>query len=342
MTKFHASVSCSNLPASIAFYKALLGAEPAKLKADYAKWEVDVPPLVLSVIPGTTTPGWNVNHLGLRVPDAPALVKIQERLEAAGFPCKREEGVECCYALQTKFWIADPDRTLWEVYVLEEDREEFGKDTVPRPASTAFAKDVARPRMTWAHRLGEPLPARVPHDDNSLHEAALEGTFNDDVDPAPLLKDVYRALRPGGELRIRGLAGDQPFCGTLALPGPAAAVKRVPVDTEPLKALQAAGFVDARFERFSPKAHFTVDNVAMREIVILARKPGHRPKTAAHIAVYQGPLAQVRDDYGNVYPRGERVTINIHDWQALKNGPVAASFLLLTPDQAPAAGCGKT
>jgi len=331
MTKFHASVSCSNLPASLAFYRALLGAEPAKLRADYAKFELDVPPLVLSVIPGTTTPGWNVNHLGLRVADSAALVRIQERLEAAGFPTKREEGVECCYAKQTKFWIADPDRTLWEVYVLEEDRDEFGKDTAPKPASTAFAQSVERPKATWAHRLGEALPDRVPHDENSLHEIALEGTFNDTADAAALVRDAWRALRPGGELRVRGLAGDKPFAGTPALPGPAAAVKRIPVESEPLRALKAAGFVDLRYETLSPKAYFTVDGVSMREIVLVGRKPGHRPKAAAHVAVYLGPLAQVADDFGNVYPRGERVGVNVHDWQALKNGAAASQFLLLAP-----------
>jgi catechol 2,3-dioxygenase-like lactoylglutathione lyase family enzyme len=341
--KFHCSFNVSNLPASIAFYKALLGAEPAKVKSDYAKFEIDSPPLVLSLIPGPAIPGGNVNHTGLRAANSAALVKIQERLEAAGFPTKREDGVECCYALQTKFWILDPDRALWEVYVLEEDLDHKGNGRAPggTAATAAFAKDVARPKVTWTHRLGDAVPARIPHDDNSVHEVYLEGTYNDAVDPAPLLKDVLRALRPGGMVRIHGLAGDGPFLQTPNLPGPAAAVRRVPVENEPLKAVLDAGFVDARFETLSEKAHFTVDGVAMREIRVIARKPGHRSKAAAHVALYLGPLAQVKDDYGNVFPRGERVAINIHDWQALKNGPSAAQFLLLTPEDAPVSTCGK-
>jgi catechol 2,3-dioxygenase-like lactoylglutathione lyase family enzyme len=340
--KFHCSMNVTNLATSIGFYRALLGAEPAKAKCDYAKFEIDTPPLVLSLIPGPAIPGGNVNHTGFRAPNAASLVKIQERLEAAGFPTKREEGVECCYALQTKFWILDPDRALWEVYVLEDDLDHKGDGkSLQKAASAAFAKDIARPKVVWTHRLGEPLPDRVPHDDNSVHEVFLQGTFNDTVNPAPLLKDILRALRPGGLVSIHGLGGDQPFHAIPALPGPAAAVRRVPVENEPLHALLDAGFVDARFETLSEKAHFTVDGVAMREIRVAGRKPGYRPKTAAHVAIYLGPLAQVTDDYGNVYPRGERIGVNIHDWQALKNSSVASQFLLLKPEDAPVAGCKK-
>ena len=46
---------------------------------------------------------------------------MQERLEKAGIRSQREEGVECCYARQTKFWVHDPDNTLWELYTLDDD-----------------------------------------------------------------------------------------------------------------------------------------------------------------------------------------------------------------------------
>ena len=46
---------------------------------------------------------------------------MQRRLEMAGLRTEREDGVECCYARQTKFWVTDPDKALWEVYVFHED-----------------------------------------------------------------------------------------------------------------------------------------------------------------------------------------------------------------------------
>ena len=42
-------------------------------------------------------------------------MEIQKRLETAGVSTRREEGVACCYALQTKFWVHDPDDAMWEI-----------------------------------------------------------------------------------------------------------------------------------------------------------------------------------------------------------------------------------
>jgi hypothetical protein len=76
-----------------------------------------------------------------------------------------------------------------------------------------------------------------------------------------------------------------------------------------------------------------VDGVRMREFLLTGRKPGHRSRCATHLAIYLGPLAQVADDFGNVFPRGERVSLNIHDWQLLSGSTVASQFLLLSPDK---------
>ena len=132
LRKFHASLNVTDLDRSIAFYRALLGAEPAKVRADYAKFDLAEPPLVLSLIPGRPGAGGNLNHVGLRVQSPEELVAIQSRLEAAGLHTEREEGVECCYALQTKFWISDPDDTLWEIYVFHDDLDDFGSARSPR------------------------------------------------------------------------------------------------------------------------------------------------------------------------------------------------------------------
>src|SRR5262245_36005011 len=107
-TRFHTSLNVSDLDTSIRFYRALFGLEPARRKRDYAKFELEDPPVVLSLIPGRVTGGGNLNHVGMRVPDAETLVAIQTRLEAAGIRTQREEGVECCHSKQTKFWVKDP------------------------------------------------------------------------------------------------------------------------------------------------------------------------------------------------------------------------------------------
>src|SRR5690242_1543913 len=129
--RFHLSLNVSDLGRSVAFYRTLFGVEPAKLRADYAKFEPDDPPLVLSLEPTPRGAGGALNHLGFRLADSKALVDMQRRLELAGIRSQREEGVECCYARQTKFWVHDPDGTMWEVYTLDEDIDHRGPGQRP-------------------------------------------------------------------------------------------------------------------------------------------------------------------------------------------------------------------
>src|SRR5262245_22322133 len=150
--KFHASLNVGDLNRSIAFYRVLFGTEPAKVRPDYAKFELAEPGLVLSLIPGTPGVGGHLNHVGLRVRNAEELVEIQRRLEAAGLPTEREDGVECCYARQTKFWITDPDGALWEIYVFHDDLDEHGEARPPQQVQQP--QTLSEPAvLRWEHRL---------------------------------------------------------------------------------------------------------------------------------------------------------------------------------------------
>ena len=125
--KFHASLNVSDLGRSVRFYSALLGEGPVKHYADYAKFELNVPPLVLSLKPKRACTGGPLNHLGLRLRSIEDLEAVLARLDKVGARIGRQDSVQCCYAEQTKLWITDPDGTLWEVYVFHDDVEDWGE-----------------------------------------------------------------------------------------------------------------------------------------------------------------------------------------------------------------------
>jgi catechol 2,3-dioxygenase-like lactoylglutathione lyase family enzyme len=333
--KFHVSLHVADVARSVAFYRAFLDREPARQLTHYAKFELDEPPLVLSLVSGRPGPGGNLNHIGIRLSNSEALLQMQMRLATTGIATKREEGVECCHSRQTKFWVTDPDRTLWELYIFHEDIEE--QESGARSHHATETPGASAAKVVWQHQIPGRFPDRIPHPDNSVHEVVLEGTANmkpESTRMDAVLAETCRVLRPGGEVRLHGLAGDKPFTRLLPnLPGPAAVVEHVPVETEPMQAMIRAGFVQIRFEKLSRTPDFIVDDVRMREILLVGIKPGHRPRHAAHQAIYLGPLAQVADDFGNVFPRGERVSLNIHDWQHLSRSTVADQFLFLSPDK---------
>jgi uncharacterized glyoxalase superfamily protein PhnB len=41
------------------------------------------------------------------------------RFKEAGLRTLTEENTECCYALQDKVWVEDPDGNAWEVFVVK-------------------------------------------------------------------------------------------------------------------------------------------------------------------------------------------------------------------------------
>jgi catechol 2,3-dioxygenase-like lactoylglutathione lyase family enzyme len=323
--RFHVGLHVADLARSVQFYRVLLGVEPAKHFGDYAKFELAEPPLVLALYPAPQPAGGALNHVGLRFPDSAALVEVQRRLEEAGIATQRQEGVECCYARQTKFWVTDPDRTLWEIYTLHEDIDHSGFDDPPIPQS--------RPaESVWQHRITDPLPDRIPHADNTLDEVMLEGTFNASVMPdrlVNLLTDAHRVLKPGGKVSVHGLVGDKPFPGTPKLPGMASLVQRVPVETEPLGMLLRAGFGGLFYEKLGDIHCFTVNGVELRELRLHGWKPGTTRDTGSVAVVYKGPFEQVSCECGAVFRRGQRVEVSAMVASWLRSGPAADTFAFL-------------
>jgi catechol 2,3-dioxygenase-like lactoylglutathione lyase family enzyme len=331
--RFHLSLNVSNLERSVAFYRTLFGVEPAKLRHDYAKFELDEPPLVLSLEPTQRTGVGALNHTGFRMPDAASLVAMQERLERAGMRTQREEGVECCYARQTKFWVHDPDRTLWEIYTFDGDIEHRGAgqemdkvvaspDAAPAPAE---APDV------WEHRMNQEVPERAPFDDGAADEVRLRGSLNlalDEKTRRRLVSEALRVLRPGGRLFVHVLTAAHPFHGSPDLPGPASAVQHVPVDADVMALLEEAGVQGLRLLKFDAKPCFVRGGVAMRETQIEGWKPAGG-NGAGVMIVYKGPFRQVVDDAGNVYPRGRWVASDRATAERLRAPEWASQFLIL-------------
>ena len=128
-TRIHIGLRTSDLEGAIAFYSLLLGIEPVKVKPDYAKWEADDPSINLSLTSGSAGNSSGGAHYGVQVKSTDAVAEAKVRFEAAGIPFRTEDQSVCCYALQDKFWVTDPDDNAWEVFVVLEDTEAFRSDS---------------------------------------------------------------------------------------------------------------------------------------------------------------------------------------------------------------------
>ena len=191
----------------------------------------------------------------------------------------------------------------------------------------------------------QPVPAQIPHADNSIDDVHLEGTFNALVEEAALqnfLKEIFRVLRPAGKIHVHSLVADRPLKGKPALPGPAALVDKVPLEHEVMRTIVGAGFVGASFTKLGATPCFTAECVEMREMRLVAQKPVPAELfPVARTVLYKGPLSQVVDDLGTVFVRGERVAVNSQQWDLLRQGPAAEQFAFFDGMPAkPAACCG--
>ena len=118
---FHVALYVRSIPEAVEQYRKVLGIEPAKVKHDYAKFEIQDPPVILSLNAGGE-PG-KLSHLGIRYPGTGEVVTEMARVKQADVPLFQQEGTTCCYAKADKFWVRDTDGVPWEMYTLLEDVE---------------------------------------------------------------------------------------------------------------------------------------------------------------------------------------------------------------------------
>ena len=128
--KPHVSLNISNIDASVAFYEKVFGVAATKRRAGYAKFDLQEPALNLTMQEAPRS-SVNASHFGVQV----ASTEDVAAAWSAGLKTFTEENTTCCYAMQDKVWVEDPDGNMWEVFVVKGDAATMRDD----PAKTAAA-----------------------------------------------------------------------------------------------------------------------------------------------------------------------------------------------------------
>lgn len=119
--KAHISLNVKDVSKSIEFYQRLFGIEPLKIRPGYAKFDVQNPPLNLALNEVSFKERGALSHLGIQVARTEDVLEIKKEWEQSGLKTSDEMQTNCCYALQDKTWVSDPDGNDWEVFVVLED-----------------------------------------------------------------------------------------------------------------------------------------------------------------------------------------------------------------------------
>ncbi|HEU4407751.1 MAG TPA: ArsI/CadI family heavy metal resistance metalloenzyme [Polyangiaceae bacterium] len=129
IVKPHLSLNVSNIDASVAFYEKAFGVKATKRRPGYAKFDLDAPSLNLTMQEAPRT-GINASHFGIQVASSEDVAVAWTRFKSAGLKTTTEENTSCCYALQDKVWVEDPDGNAWEVFVVKGEAAVMGEGPV--------------------------------------------------------------------------------------------------------------------------------------------------------------------------------------------------------------------
>ncbi len=117
MSRVQLALNVNDVDEAVSFYSKLFGVEPAKRREGYANFALDEPALKLVLIQNDGH-GGTLNHLGVEVESSEKVAEATGRLGDQGLQTSEEESVTCCYALQDKVWVSDPDGAPWDVYTV--------------------------------------------------------------------------------------------------------------------------------------------------------------------------------------------------------------------------------
>jgi catechol 2,3-dioxygenase-like lactoylglutathione lyase family enzyme len=122
MSRIQLALNVDDIDEAIEFYSKLFATEPAKTKPGYANFAVAEPPLKLVLIENKGH-GGSLNHLGVEVESTDKVTAAHQRLSDDGLATATEDQVTCCYAVQDKVWVDDPNGAAWEIYTVLADSD---------------------------------------------------------------------------------------------------------------------------------------------------------------------------------------------------------------------------
>ncbi|MCW7541007.1 VOC family protein [Aquabacterium sp. A7-Y] len=111
----------TDLRRSVAFYEQMFDqCRATVLGEQHATFDVADPPLNLILIQQDGAIGYE-GHMGIQFKEMDQVNAIRERFIRAGIEIYVEETeVACCYSVQNKVWVRDPDENSWEFFMVVE------------------------------------------------------------------------------------------------------------------------------------------------------------------------------------------------------------------------------
>src|SRR5438270_12414502 len=139
-------------------YRQLFGIEPSKVRTGYAKFDVQNPPLNFTLNEAAVNSRGALSHLGIQVRSTEDVLTTRQKWSEAALLTRDEMQTSCCYAVQDKTWVRDPDGNEWEVFVVLEDNL---AETTPCECGEKVAEVAPETVTEAATSCCAPAPAEI-------------------------------------------------------------------------------------------------------------------------------------------------------------------------------------
>jgi arsenite methyltransferase len=155
-----------------------------------------------------------------------------------------------------------------------------------------------------------------------------------DDEKRQLVQEIFRVLKPGGRVAISDIVSDELVPAHLKADPDlwSGCISGAFGEQEFVRAFVDAGFMAVKLDKWDAQPWQVVEGIEFRSVTLLATK-GHGKECIdrGHAVIYRGPFAEVRDEEGHVFPRGERMAVCERTFRFLTEGPYQENFIGIAP-----------
>jgi SAM-dependent methyltransferase len=172
--------------------------------------------------------------------------------------------------------------------------------------------------------------------DNSVDLVISNCVLNlvDDGDKQQLVREIFRVLKPGGRAAISDIVADEPVPARLKKDPElwSGCLSGAFQEQAFTCAFAEAGFAGVRVDQWSEQPWRVIEGIEFRAATLVAAKGrGRECLDRGHAVIYRGPYAEIRDDEGHIFPRGERIAVCERTFRFLSAGPFKHDFIAIEP-----------
>lgn len=155
-----------------------------------------------------------------------------------------------------------------------------------------------------------------------------------DSDKTQLINEIFRVVKPGGRVAISDIISDETVPEHLKR-DPAlwsGCISGALQEHDFLQAFVNAGFITVSYDKWEAQPWQVVEGIEFRSVTITAIKPENQPcLDKGHAVIYRGPFAEVFDEDGHVYYRGQRMAVCERTYRLLTSAAYGEQFIGIAP-----------